>query len=160
MTDEAAILLRISLFGLAAAIVYWFVSYEPFGTVALLVLGLGPGFAALFAIRQHRRAGGPKDPFWDTVRRLAGLPRADPEGPAEYEADEVAVIPLPSIWPLGFSLGIAILTTGFIFGLWLIVLGLGVVAVSLGGWLAAINRENLYGRVLKDSDAGPHEPNR
>ena len=31
MTDEAGILLRVSIFGLVAAVVYWFLSYEAFG---------------------------------------------------------------------------------------------------------------------------------
>ncbi len=54
MTDEAALLLRVSVFGLLAGAVYWLLSYEPLGTVVLLVLGAGPGFAGLFIV-VHRR---------------------------------------------------------------------------------------------------------
>ena len=39
MTDEAGILLRVSIFGFVAGVVYWFLSYEWLGTVALLLLG-------------------------------------------------------------------------------------------------------------------------
>jgi hypothetical protein len=50
MTDEAGILLRVSIFGFVAGIIYWFLSYEWLGTVALLLLGAGPGFAGLILI--------------------------------------------------------------------------------------------------------------
>jgi len=163
MTDEAAVLLRIAVFGLVAAIVYWFVSYEPLGSVALLLLGGGPGFAAVYMLLQHRRDPGPKEQLGDAVRRFAGLPRTDPRGPDDYSADNVAVLPLPSIWPFTMSLGVAILTTGLIYGLWLLVLGAAVSAVAAGGWLAAINRENRYGRLEHDpagADTDSHQASR
>ena len=159
MTDETAVMLRIAVFGLVSATVYWFVSYEPLGSVALLLLGGGPGFAAVYMLLQHRRDPGPKEQLGDTMRRFAGLPRGDPRGPDDYSAENVAVLPLPSIWPFTMSLGVAILTTGLIFGLWLLVLGVAVSAVAAGGWLGAINRENRYGRLEPDADAGAHEAN-
>jgi hypothetical protein len=160
MSDEAAVLFRVAAFGLAAAVVYWFVSYEPFGTVALLLLGGGPGFAAIFLLLHHLRGREQNEPLGDTIRRFAGLPRRDPRGPDDYSADNVAVLPLPSIWPLTMALGVAILTTGLIYGLWLLLLGVAVVAVSVAGWLATINRENRYGRLEHDSGTDPHEANR
>jgi len=157
MSDEVAVMLRIAVFGLVAAIIYWFVSYEPFGTVALLLLGGGTGFAAVYMLLQHRREQGPREQFGDTVRRFAGLPRRDPGGPDDYSAENVAVLPLPSIWPLTMALGVAMLTTGLIYGLWLLVLGLAVSAVAAAGWLAAINRENRYGRLEHAAGTDPHE---
>jgi Cytochrome c oxidase subunit IV len=159
MTDEAAILLRVAVFGVVSAVVYWFVSYEPLGTVALLLLGGGTGFAAAFLL-VHRRRDSAKEQLGDALRRFAGVPPVDPRRPEDFAADNIAVLPLPSIWPLVLSLGLAILTTGLVFGLWLIVLGLAVGAVGAGGWLAAINRENRYGRVEHPSDTDPHEANR
>jgi len=131
MSDEVAVMLRIAVFGLVAAIIYWFVSYEPFGTVALLLLGGGTGFAAVYMLLQHRREQGPREQLGDTVRRFAGLPRRDPRGPDDYSAENVAVLPLPSIWPLTMALGVAMLTTGLIYGLWLLVLGGMFVGVVL-----------------------------
>ena len=55
MTDEAGILLRVSIFGFAAGIIYWFLSYEWLGTVCLLLLGAGPGFAGLILVQEQRR---------------------------------------------------------------------------------------------------------
>jgi hypothetical protein len=55
MTDEAAVLLRISVFGLVAGVVYWLVGYEPLGTVGFLPPGAGPGFAGLYLLRHQVR---------------------------------------------------------------------------------------------------------
>ena len=78
MTDEAAMLLRVSVFGFAAGIIYWFLSYEPLGTVALLLLGAGPGFAGLVLLQEQRARGGTGESRADAMRRLAGIPPQDP----------------------------------------------------------------------------------
>jgi hypothetical protein len=158
MTDEAAMMLRVSLFGFVSGIVYWFVSYEPFGTVALLLLGAGPGFAGLILIQERRRQGETAESRADTLRRLAGIPPGDPPGPADKRDDDLGVLPLPTIWPFATSLGLAIMLTGLIYGLWLIVLGGGIVAYGTWGWLAAINRENRYGRI--QAEPNPTDPDR
>jgi hypothetical protein len=161
MTDEAAMMLRVSAFGFVSGIVYWFLSYEPLGTVALLLLGAGPGFAGLILVQERRRQGGPDESRADVLRRFAGIPPGDPPGPADKGDDDLGVLPLPTIWPFATSLGLAIMLTGLIYGLWLIVLGGGVAAYGTWGWLAAINRENRYGRIQAEqpqANPGPAEP--
>ncbi len=155
MTDEAALLLRVSVFGLLAGAVYWLLSYEPLGTVVLLVLGAGPGFAGLFIV-VHRRHSGERGTLPDVLRRFAGVPRADPPGPKTLEDEDLAVLPLPSIWPFAASLGLSIALSGLVFGLWLVILGLGVALYSGWGWVAAVVRENRYGRIEpSDRPRGP-----
>jgi Cytochrome c oxidase subunit IV len=154
MTDEAALLLRVSVFGLVAGAIYWFLSYEALGTVTLLLLGGGPGFAAVYLILTHRRNRGDQtESLSESVRRFAGYPPPDRPGPKTLEAEDLAVIPLPSIWPFAGSLGIAIALSGLVFGLWLVLLGLGIALYSGWGWIAAISRETRYGR-----DVPPPEP--
>jgi hypothetical protein len=153
MTDEAALLLRVSLFGFVTGVIYWFLSYEALGTVALLLLGAGPGFAGLVLIQERRQQGGTGESRGDVLRRFAGIPPGDPPGPKDKGADDLGVLPLPSIWPFAASLGLAILLTGLIYGLWLIVLGGGIAGYATWGWLAAINRENRYGRIQADDTA-------
>jgi hypothetical protein len=150
MRDESAILLRVAIFGVVAGVIYWLVSYEWFGIVALLLLGGGPGFAAVWLLLRQRHEPGPREGLGDAMRRLAGMPRRDPEGPSDYAADDLAVLPLPSIWPLVLAVGVAVLTTGLVYGLWLLLLGVVLVATSLWGWVAAVNRENRYGRLEAD----------
>jgi Cytochrome c oxidase subunit IV len=140
MTDEAAVMLRIGAFGIVAAVVYWFLTYEWLGSVALLTLGLGPGFAGWLMARMQ--ADRETEGFGDLVRRFAGAPRQRPvtEDP-DLADDEVMVIPSPTIWPFVMSLGFSIALTGLIFGLWLALMG-GILAVAgIGGWLASISRE-------------------
>ena len=158
MSDEAAILLRVAIFGVVASVIYWLVTYEWFGVVALLLLGLGPGFAAVWLILQQRREHGPREGFRDVERRRAGLPRGDPQGPSDYAADRLGVLPLPSIWPPVLAAGMAVLTTGLVYGLWLLLLGVVLVGAGLWGWTAAVNRENRYGRL--EPDRREHDPGR
>jgi hypothetical protein len=158
VNDDAALLLRVAVFGLVAGAVYWFLSYEAFGTVALVVLGAGPGFAGLYALRQRR----PDDPRVESrsemVRRFAGLPKPDPPGPKALEDEDLAVLPMASIWPFGASLGLAVALSGLTFGLWLAILGLAVALYSGWGWVAAIIRETRYGHVQPIDRPGRHEP--
>jgi hypothetical protein len=150
MRDEAAILLRISLFGFLAGFLYWLITYEWFGILGLLVLGAGPGFAAVWLILQERHEPGPKDDLEDfglALRRLIGIPPQDPDYPGDYAADRLAILPLPTIWPPVLSLGVAILVTGLIYGLWLLLLGVALIGAGLWGWIAAVNRETRYGRL-------------
>ena len=147
MTDEAGVLLRVSIFGFVVGIVYWFLTYEWLGTVCLLVLGAGPGFAGLILIQEQRHRGGTGESRAVALRRLAGIPPPDPPGPKDLEADDLGVLPLPTIWPLAAALGFTVLFTGLIYGLWLVILGLGLAGYAAWGWLAAVNRENRYGRV-------------
>ena len=153
MTDEAGILLRVSIFGFVAGAVYWFLSYEWLGTVALLVLGAGPGFAGLILVLEQRQRGGTGESRAVAMRRLAGIPPQDPPGPSDLGAEDLGVLPLPTIWPLAASLGVAMLFTGLIYGLWLVILGLGLIVYAAWGWLAAVNRENRYGRIQADTEA-------
>jgi hypothetical protein len=153
MTDEAGILLRVSIFGFVAAVIYWFVSYEAFGTVALLLLGAGPGFAGLVLIQEQRQRGGTGESRANALRRLAGIPPQDPAERKDLEAEDLGVLPLPTIWPLAASLGVAVLFTGLIYGLWLVILGIGLLIYAAWGWLAAVNRENRYGRIQASTRA-------
>ena len=154
MTDEAAMMLRVSGFGFAAGIIYWFLSdFEALGTIALLLLGAGPGFVGLVLLLEQRARGGTGESRADSMRRLAGLPPQDPPGPRDLAAEDLGVLPLPTVWPLAASLGVAILLTGLIYGLWLVILGLGLLVYAAWGWLAAVNRENRYGRLEADTES-------
>ncbi len=147
MSDEAALLLRVSVFGLVAGAVYWFLSYEALGTVALLLLGAGPGFAGLFIMWHRRGEAAGRGSLPRTMRRFAGWPQGDPPGPKSLEDQDLAVLPLPSIWPFAASLGVTVALSGLVFGLWLVILGLGVALYSGWGWIDAIARETRYGHV-------------
>jgi cytochrome c oxidase subunit IV len=155
MTEEAAVLLRISVFGLVAGIVYWSVSYEPLGTVGFLLLGAGPGFAGLYLLAHQPR---PAEPARDRLRRLAGVPAPDPRTEAELAEEDLGVLPSPSIWPFALALGATLAATGLVFGFWPLILGVGLGAIAAVGWQAAVNREQRQGRLVppsRDDDDRP-----
>ena len=110
-------------------------------------IAAGPGFAGLVLLQEQRARGGTGEPRADAMRRLAGIPPQDPPGPKDLAARDLGVLPLPTIWPLAAALGFTILFTGLIYGLWLVILGLGLIAYAAWGWLAVVNRENRYGRI-------------
>jgi Cytochrome c oxidase subunit IV len=143
VTDEAASLLRISAFAFVVSFVYGFLTKEFLGTWGFIALNLGPGFAGLLLYFEARKRM--PDPDRETLGgafwRFAGLPRMDPMRRQELAADDLAVIPSPSVWPFVLSIATAVMATGLVFGAWLLLLG-GVLFVwGAWGWIAAANRE-------------------
>jgi hypothetical protein len=144
MTDEAAVLLRISVFGFVAGVIYWSLSYELLGTAGFLLLGAGPGFAGLYLLATQDT---PPESLWDRLRRLAGVPRPDPATPTTWRRRTWGSCPAPrsgrspspsaSPWP----------PPAPVVGFWSLLLGLGLIALAAIGWQAAVNREQRHGRL-------------
>jgi hypothetical protein len=158
VTDEASSLLRIAAFGFVAAIAYGFLTQEYLGTWGLLALSLGPGYAGLLIYHESRRRAPETESLIHAFRRFAGLPEPDPKRDENLAADDLAVIPRPSIWPFMCSVGLAVLLTGLIFGAWLVLLGGAVVAWGLWGWISAVNRETAAAERARTLAAGPATP--
>jgi hypothetical protein len=146
MTDEAAVPLRISVFGLVVGVVYWSVSYEPLGTVGFLLLGAGPGFAGLYVLPHQARL---PESLRDRLRRLAGIPAPDPHARHQLAGEDLGILPHPSIWPFTLALGLTLAATGLVVGFWPLLLGGGIAALAAFGWQAAVNREQRHGRVQR-----------
>ena len=90
-------MLRIALFSLVAAFAYWVVAGEEYlGTLGLLCLGLGPGFAGLVMYSEARKELGTTESRRDLLRRFAALPRPDPPRPHHLAADHLPGIPRPT----------------------------------------------------------------
>jgi cytochrome c oxidase subunit IV len=158
VTDEASSLLRIAAFGVVAAIAYGFLTQEYLGTWGLIALSLGPGYAGLLIYYESRRRAPETESLVHAFRRFAGLPEPDPKRDEELAADDLAVIPRPSIWPFMCSVGLAVLLTGLIFGSWLVLLGGAVVAWGLWGWISAVNRETAAAERARTQAAKPATP--
>jgi Cytochrome c oxidase subunit IV len=138
MTDEAAVLLRIGIFGFVVAVVYWFISYEPLGTLGFLVLGAGPAFAGAYLVRHQPWQ---LESRWAAFRRLAGIPDLDPDVRAELAAEDLGVLPQLTVWPFFLGLGVTTAITGLVFGFWPLIVGVGMAATGAVGWQSAVNRE-------------------
>jgi hypothetical protein len=120
MKVEAFLFGGIAVFFAGSAVLYGYWSHwDPPGTAALVVSFLMAALIAFFCAMQYRRKGRrPQD------RGDAEV--ADGTGPLEF-------FPAKSPWPVVTALGFAVLSTGVVFGLWLFLIGAGVLARGVLG---------------------------
>ncbi|MDH6139660.1 MULTISPECIES: cytochrome c oxidase subunit 4 [Kitasatospora] len=103
------------------ATVYGVFAHEPAGKAALVVAFLMSSLVAAFCWAQHVKRG----------RRLADDPNAevaDGAGPLDFFAPS-------SIYPLWTAVGAALLALGVIYGWWLTLIGFGVLAPGVTGFV-------------------------
>lgn len=105
------------------AIIYGFVTrfHEPVGFAALL---LTAGLAALIALY-----------FWFTSRRIDPRPEDDPQGEISQGAGDQGVFAPYSWWPLPLAFASALCFAGLAAGWWLFLIGAGIAAIALVGWV-------------------------
>lgn len=152
MAEERRIYIRIALFTAAAALVYWFVSYERAGTALLVfVTGAAVGLAMMLG----RLA---TEPDVSVIRKLldlgtfeepsetAGAEHSPAVGPAGAPGTEevsplvLAEAPFPalSLQPLLLAVGAGAVTAGLVFGAWLWLPGAVVVVTAGWRWLVEL----------------------
>jgi hypothetical protein len=116
----AKVFLASGTFLLVTAVIYWFISYEPAGTILLLGTAAATYVMAAYAGLKMRRSSEPVEDRGD----------ADPGAGA---GDPVTSFAMDSPWPLVFGIGVAVLAGGLVFGLPLVVVGaILVVAGTVG----------------------------
>ncbi|MEU6578582.1 cytochrome c oxidase subunit 4 [Streptomyces sp. NPDC046805] len=108
-----------AFFGGSAALYAWWSHADPAGTAALVVACLMGALVSFFCFVQYRRKG--RRPQDRTDAEVA-----DSAGPLEF-------FPPASTWPLVTALGFAVLCTGVVYGLWLFLIGFGVLARGVLG---------------------------
>ncbi|MEU3979216.1 cytochrome c oxidase subunit 4 [Streptomyces sp. NPDC026672] len=113
MRTEALLFGGVALFFAGSAALYAVWSHgDPAGTAALVVaFGMAALVSFFCAVQYRRRGPRPQD------RGDAEV--ADATGPLEF-------FPPHSGWPVVTALGFAIAATGVVYGLWLFLIGLGV----------------------------------
>ncbi|HKG57186.1 MAG TPA: hypothetical protein VKA85_08055 [Candidatus Limnocylindrales bacterium] len=138
--QEARFFALMSAFGLAVAVVYWFVSYEAAGTVLLIGFGIATGVMALRLVL---------DPSSRLVRRQArGDDPTEREGPGGGTGDvdrpfldESGRLPDETIAPFAVGLGVALAATSLIFGAAPAIVGLLPFAWGAWAWLSGAGAE-------------------
>ncbi|GHH87665.1 cytochrome c oxidase polypeptide 4 [Streptomyces sulfonofaciens] len=119
MRTEALLFAGVAAFFAVAGAVYGWLSADPTGTCALGLAFLMAALVAFFLGAQYRRRGPrPQD------RPDAEV--ADATGPVEF-------FPPYSPWPLTTAAGFTLLCLGVVYGLWLFLLGLGLVSHGVFG---------------------------
>lgn len=121
MKLEGRLMLFATAFFLIVGSVYWYTSRDPIGTTALLMCS-----ALAFLVGFYLRY---------TARRV--YPRPEDRLDAEIdEADpEYGFYSPHSWWPLAVGVSTFIIPLGLVFANWIIVLGVGLLMLSLIGWL-------------------------
>jgi hypothetical protein len=120
--DQVAWRFFLSIGGFVAvmAAIYWFTTYEYAGSVLLALSAVLSTWAGVY--------------LWLQVRRPAVA-----EGPVvEHEA--AAWLPHASVWPLGIALAMALILNGLLIGVWFLVPGLTLLAISVMGFAVESRR--------------------
>ena len=124
------ILFGLGGFLLAAATVYWLMSYQgagrdPAGPALLAVAAVGFGYTGLV--------------LWAAGRRAEREAAAEHAPPGAEQATVVHVP--PTIWPFGFSMAALALVVGAVVASKVLVpLGLALFAAAAAGWFADVRR--------------------
>ncbi|QHC23450.1 aa3-type cytochrome oxidase subunit IV [Streptomyces sp. GS7] len=121
MKIEGRLFVVMALYFGGTAAVYGWRAEEPAGTAALTVAFLMSSLVACFYFVQYRKRG-----LRSQDRRDAEV--ADTAGP-------LAFFPPRSGWPLLTGLGLALSALGVVFGLWLFVIGMGVLGGGVFGFV-------------------------
>ncbi|MEV7793348.1 cytochrome c oxidase subunit 4 [Streptomyces sp. NPDC087512] len=119
MRTEARLFTGVAAFFAATAALYGWWSAEPAGTVALTVAFLMASLVAFFCRVQHHKRG-------MRAQDLADAEVADGAGPLDF-------FPPHSPWPITVALGVVLLALGIVFGLWLALIGFGVLVPAVFG---------------------------
>jgi len=120
--NEFRLFLGLALFLFGAAVVYWFwtgatpQSYEPIGTVALVLTGL------LLLM-----CGGY---FWFVSRRIEPRPEDRVDAEIADAAGEVGFFSPGSYWPFGIAVAVVVTGFGIVYWMWWLI-GVGIVGVLL-----------------------------
>ena len=120
MLTEALLFCGVALFFGGTAVLYGVWAHaDPAGTAALVVATLMAALVAFFCAMNYRRRGRrPQD------RGDAEV--ADGAGPLEF-------FPPSSRWPIVTAAGFAVAATGVVYGLWLFLIGAGVLGAGVFG---------------------------
>ncbi len=122
MKAEAWIFVICSAFFVVVAPAYWWITYDPTGTAALVMTALLTILVSVYlGVHAARMEPRPED------RKQAEIA----EG-----AGELGFFPPYSWWPLWCAVTAATVAYGVAMGLWwLVIIGFGVGAIALCGWI-------------------------
>jgi hypothetical protein len=117
---ERWIFLVIAAFFVLVAPIYWFVTHEIIGTVALLLTLAFFGMITVYFSIQSRKI----DP----------RPEDRKDGEIIDGAGDVGFFPSKSIWPFWTAATVTVMGLGPVFGWWITLLGVGMGIWAVTGW--------------------------
>jgi hypothetical protein len=141
VAEELRFFLRSGIWVVGLAIVYWFATNEPAGTVLLGALGVAI-LAFILAIAYLVRAtvdglrpvGGPLR----FLNRVVGF-HESPAAETPPLGTDPGRIPLSSVWPILAAAAVVTVGLGLLYGAWLALPGVALGVVALYGWLVQLD---------------------
>lgn len=125
MKQESFLFCGVALFFAVTAAAYAWFSGEPAGTAALIVSFLMSSLIAFFLWVQHTRRG--------------DRPQDRKDAPVHEASGPLAFFPARSYYPVFAAAGAALTALGVVYGLWLFLIGLGVLAPGVAGFAFQYN---------------------
>ena len=107
-------------FGLVAP-AYWFLTYDPTGTAALVMTGLLCTLTTVY-LGFH-------------AQKMEPRPEDRKDAEIADGAGELGFFPPYSWWPLWCAATVAVMVLGVIFGWWLFIIGAGLGTIAMSGWI-------------------------
>jgi hypothetical protein len=118
---ESWIIVSIAIFCALVAPIYWWITYDPTGTTALVMTTLLCTLLGFYLIV--------------VAKQIPARPEDRDDGDIIDGAGELGFFPPYSWWPLYCSLAFTAMMLGLVFGWWLFIIGAGIGLFTLIGWI-------------------------
>jgi cytochrome c oxidase subunit IV len=121
MKSETWTILGCGIFFALVAPVYWVMSHDPTGTTALVMSFLLMGLLGFY--------------LSVVAKQIPDRPEDRSDGEIADGAGEQGFFPPYSWWPLFCAAAVAVAALGIVIGWWLFIIGVGLGAVMVVGWI-------------------------
>lgn len=121
MKAESWIIVSIAIFCALVAPIYWWITYDPTGTTALVMTTLLCTLLGFYLIV--------------VARQIPARPEDRADADIMEGAGEQGFFPPYSWWPLYCGLAFAAIVLGVVIGWWLFIIGVAIGVFTLIGWI-------------------------
>ncbi len=121
MKAESWIIVSLAIFCALVAPIYWWITYDPTGTTALVMTTLLCALLGFYLIV--------------VAKQIPARPEDRLDAEILEGAGELGFFPPYSWWPLYCSLAFSAIVLGVVFGWWLFIIGVGIGLFTLIGWV-------------------------
>jgi hypothetical protein len=118
---ESWIIVSIAIFCALVAPIYWWITYDPTGTTALVMTTLLCVLLGFYLIV--------------VAKQIPARPEDRLDGEIVEGAGELGFFPPYSWWPLFCSLAFSAIVLGLVIGWWLFIIGAAIGLFTLIGWI-------------------------
>lgn len=121
MKAETWTIAAVGIFFGAVTPVYWWLSGDPTGTAALVMTTLLGLLLAFY--------------LGVVAKQIPDRPEDQKTGEIADGAGEQGFFPPYSWWPLFVALALLVVVLGIVFGWWLVIIGAGLLGITVCGWI-------------------------